>query len=76
MVFSGKVTWRFARLNEAFNKVVGQSHRTESLHVYSNAGRGVIVGNQTTDLLREVPHLKKGEWKNNFVRCAITDWRW
>ena len=26
------------------------------MHLYSNAGRSMIVGNQVTDLMREVPY--------------------
>ena len=44
--------WRFLNLNRAFESVIGSSSR--SLLVYSNVGGGTVVGNQVTDLLREV----------------------
>ena len=61
VMFSSKVRWRFVHLNEAFDRVVGKTHHTEGLHVYSNVGRAVVVGDRTTDLLQEVPHLQRGE---------------
>jgi len=50
--------WRFLNLNKAFESVIGSSSR--SLLVYSNVGGGSVVGNQVTDLLREVNLIRKG----------------
>lgn len=61
VMFSSKVKWRFVRLNDAFDSVVGKTHHTQGLHIYSNVGRAVMVGDRTTDLLQEVPHLQRGE---------------
>ena len=48
-------------LNDAFESVVGKTHHTEGLHVYSNVGRAVMVGDWTTHLLQEVPRLQREE---------------
>jgi len=50
--------WRFLNLNEAFEVVVGSSSR--SLFVYSDVGGSGVVGNQVTDLLREVNLIRRG----------------
>ena len=50
--------WRFLNLNKAFEVVVGNSSR--SLLVYPNVGGGSVVGNQVTDLLREVNLIRRG----------------
>ena len=50
--------WRFLNLNKAFEVVVGSSSR--SLFVYSDVGGSSVVGNQVTDLLREVNLIRKG----------------
>ncbi|KAJ7371661.1 hypothetical protein OS493_023681 [Desmophyllum pertusum] len=46
--------WNFTNLNKAFRKAVGCSNR--SMHVYSDVGSSTIVGNQVTDLLREIEY--------------------
>ena len=54
LVLSMACRWRFVNLNNAFRTVVGNS--TRPLHVYSDVGGSSIVGNQVTDLLREVQY--------------------
>lgn len=44
--------WRFVNLNAAFRK--GNVTIPTTVHVYSNVGKSSIVGDQVTDLLREV----------------------
>jgi len=50
--------WRFLNLNKAFEVVVG--NRSRSLFVYSDVARSGVVGNQVTDLLREVNLIRRG----------------
>jgi len=50
--------WRFLNLNKAFDVLVGSSSR--SLFVYSDVGGSSVVGNQVTDLLREVNLIRRG----------------
>ena len=50
--------WRFLNLNKAFEVLVGSSSR--SLFVYSDVARSGVVGNQVTDLLREVNLIRRG----------------
>ena len=56
--------WRFLNLNKAFEAVVGSTSR--SLFVYSDVGGSSVVGNQVTDLLREVNLIRKGEGTQYF----------
>lgn len=51
--------WRFANLNRAFQKVIGDASRT--LFVYSDVGGSSVVGNQVTDLLREIHFQREGK---------------
>ena len=51
--------WRFVYLDEAYHKAFGMSVSNKPrrpMYLYSNVGRSMIVGNQITDLLREVPY--------------------
>jgi len=50
--------WRFLNLIKAFEAVVGSSSR--SLFVYSDVGGSSVIGNQVTDLLREVNLIRRG----------------
>jgi len=50
--------WRFTNLNKAFQNVVGSTSR--SLFIYSDVGGSSMVGNQVTDLLREVNYRRTG----------------
>ena len=53
--------WKFTNLKSTFGRVVKGSKR--SLFIYSDVGSSVVVGNQVTDLLREVSY--KREWKGS-----------
>lgn len=57
--FSYHCNWRFMNLNKAFDQLVGTTSR--SLFVYSNTAQSSVIGNQVTDLLREVNYIRKGE---------------
>ena len=56
--FSYHCNWRFINLNAAFQAIVGAISR--SLFVYSDVGGSGVVGNQVTDLLREVNFIRRG----------------
>ena len=56
--FSYHCNWRFINLNVAFESIVGATSR--SLFVYSDVGGSGVVGNQVTDLLREVNFIRRG----------------
>ena len=56
---STNVNWRFINLNHSFRSVLGPSSR--SLHVYSDVGSSSVVGNQVTDLLREIDYRREGK---------------
>ena len=56
---STNVNWRFINLNHSFRSVLGPSSR--SLHVYSDVGSSSVVGNQVTDLLREIDYKREGK---------------
>ena len=61
--------WRFTNLNLAFHNVVGNTAR--SLLVYSDVGGSSVVGNQVTDLLREVKFERTGKGINYFEPLHI-----
>ena len=54
------INWVFTNLDRSFDEAFGSHTHTvvpkRSLYVYSNVGQSVIMGNQITDLLREVPY--------------------
>ena len=59
--------WRFVYLDESYRNAFGGSvsvpHRTP-MYLYCNAGRSMVMGNQVTDLLREIPHeSSKGSYE-------------
>ena len=56
--FSYHCNQRFINLNAAFQAVVGATSR--SLFVYSDVGGSGVVGNQVTDLQREVNFIQRG----------------
>ena len=56
--------WRFTNLNKAFQNVVGST--SGSLFVYSDVGGSAVVGNQVTDLLREVNYRRTGDESDYF----------
>ena len=51
---SAHINWVFMDLEGAFERAFGSNRRP--LYVYSNAMRSMVVGNQVTDLMREVPY--------------------
>ena len=66
---SSYCNWRFLNLNDAFKVVVGNSSR--SLFVYSDVARSGVVGNQVTDLLREVNLIRRGDGVQYFEPAHI-----
>ena len=50
--------WRLINLEESFETLFGATSR--SLFVYSDVGSSGVVGNQVTDLIREVNFVRKG----------------
>ena len=56
-------------LNQAFEAVAGT--RSRSLFVYSHVGGSSVVGNQVTDLLREVNFRRKEEGVQYFELCSF-----
>ena len=58
---SGRVSWKFANLNLAFDRAVKQPIR--SLHVYSDVAGSSMVGARFTDLLKEVHYPRQGQGK-------------
>ena len=61
--------WRFLNLNKAFESVVGVSSRP--LFIYSDVGSSGVVGNQVTDLLREVSYKRQGKGSQYFEPLHI-----
>ena len=61
--------WRFINLNAAFEAVVGATSR--SLFVYSDVGGSGVVGNEVTDLLREVNFIRRGAGTQYFEPLHI-----
>ena len=56
-------------LNKAFEVVVGVSSRP--LFIYSDVGSSGVVGNQVTDLLREVNFKREGKGSQYFEPLHI-----
>ena len=61
--------WRLLNLNKAFEVVVGNPSR--SLFVYSDVGGSSVVGNQVTDLLREVNYQRQGKGSHYYEPLHI-----
>jgi len=61
--------WRFINLDVAFKNVTGTIKR--SLFVYSDVGGSSVVGNQVTDLLREVNYYREGKGSQYFKPLHI-----
>ena len=51
-------SWRLINLEQAFETLFGATSR--ALFVYSDVGASGVVGNQVTDLIREVNFVRKG----------------
>ena len=61
--------WRFINLNVAFKNVTGTTKR--SLFIYSDVGGSGVVGNQVTDMLREVNYKREGKGSQYFEPLHI-----
>ena len=61
--------WRFINLNASFKNVLGSTK--QSLFVYSDVGGSGVVGNQVTDLLREVNYKREGKGSQYFEPLHI-----
>jgi len=61
--------WRFINLDVAFKNEAGTTKR--SLFVYSDVGGSGVVGNQVTDLLREVNYNREGKGSQYFEPLHI-----
>ena len=69
MILSMSCNWRFINLNSSFKNVTASSKR--SLFVYSDVGGSGVVGNQVTDLLREVNYKREGKGTQYFEPLHI-----
>ena len=56
--------WRVTNLNKAFQNIMGLT--SHSLFIYSDVGESSVVGNQVTDLLREVNYKRTGDGSHYF----------
>ena len=61
--------WKFTNLNRAFGRVVKANKR--SLFIYSDVGSSGVVGNQVTDVLREVSYKREGKRSQYFEPLHI-----
>ena len=61
--------WGFKNLDKAFQRIVYASKRP--LFIYSDVGSSGIVGNQVTDLLREVSYKREGKGSQYFEPLHI-----
>ena len=61
---SNDCRWRLTNMNTAFQKWIGNPNRV--LHIYSNIGKSTILGDQITDLLREIRYVREGKGSNYF----------
>ena len=52
MTISNQFLWEFSNLNETLFR--NKNLRQRPIHIYSDVGKSMIIGNQVTDLLREV----------------------
>ena len=68
-IFSYHCNWRLVNLDQAFRSVVGSPSR--SLFIYSDVGGSGVVGNQVTDLLREVNFKREGKGSQYFEPLHI-----
>ena len=69
MILSMSCIWRFVNLNGSFKNVTDSTKR--SLFVYSDVGGSSMVGNQVTDLLREVNYKREGKGTQYFEPLHI-----
>ena len=61
--------WRFINLNTSFKNILDSTKR--SLFIYSDVGGSGVVGNQVTDLLREVNYQREGKGYQYFEPTHI-----
>ena len=61
--------WRFSNLNTSFKNILDSTKR--SLFIYSDVGGSGVVGNQVTDLLREVNYQREGKGYQYFEPTHI-----
>ena len=66
---SAECNWRFKNINKAFDHMMGKT--AQSFFVYSDVMMSGIVGNQVTDLLREVEYQRTGAGVNYFEPLHI-----
>lgn len=66
---SSKVNWIFHNVNTAYRRIVGTRNRT--LHIYSDAAGSSVVGQTTTDLLREIEYMTDGRGTRYFEPMHI-----
>ena len=64
-----KCNWRFINLNTSFKNIMDSTKR--SLFIYSDVGGSGVVGDQVTDLLREVNYQREGKGSNYFEPLHI-----
>ena len=69
IILSMSCNWRFINLNTSFKNVTASTKR--SLFVYSDVGGSGVVGNQVTDLLREVNYKREGKGTQYFEPLHI-----
>ena len=66
---SNQCDWRFINLDAAFKNVLSFPRYT--IFVYSDVAKSSVVGNQVTDMLREVKGERKGEGEQYFEPVHI-----
>ena len=69
MKLSNYCNWRFLNINLAFQNLIGSPER--SLFIYSDVGGSSVVGNQVTDLLRQVRFRLRGDGSQYFEPVHI-----
>ena len=62
MYLSAECNWRLKNINKAFDHIMGKT--AQSFFVYSDVMKSDIIGNQVTDLLREVKYHRTGAGVN------------
>ena len=66
---SAECNWRFKNINKAFDHMLGKT--AQSFFVYSDVMMSGIIGNQVTDLFREVKYQHTGAGVNYFEPLHI-----
>ena len=79
LALSPRVNWRFTNLNKAFQTMAESAARP--LLVFSDVCHSGVVGNQMTDVLREIQYAHKGKGSStlncctsNILMCARRCW--